>query len=294
MPHIDDFVKDIMENGVSAKTPHEAEIKELTGVITAEKEKIEGEYEKIGRLYYKNNSHKTDGELGALVAGVNASKKKIKDSKLKIGQLFDITFCEECGEQVDENALFCNNCGAKMPVKLLPGMVLCKHCNKAVREGIRFCTNCGHSMLEEPEPPKALKECANCGFTTNDPDLMFCENCGRRLVTEDGEEVTQEEEAPKEPTKKVHVLQRLRQTSGRSIRARERGLKKNNRTLQCPVLFLNHFLFFALFTRRRISSSETFPSLAARIRARICSLSLIYVTMSIGTVFSDADSLARS
>lgn len=39
MPHIDDFVKDIMENGVSAKTPHEAEIKELTGVITAEKEK---------------------------------------------------------------------------------------------------------------------------------------------------------------------------------------------------------------------------------------------------------------
>ena len=90
-----------------------------------------------------------------------------------------------------------------MPVKLLPGMVLCKHCNKAVREGIRFCTNCGHSMIEEPEPPKALKECANCGFTTNDPDLMFCENCGRRLVTEDGEDVKPEEEAPKEPTKKV-------------------------------------------------------------------------------------------
>ena len=32
---------------------------------------------------------------------------------------------------------------------------------------------------------------------------MFCENCGRRLVTEDGEDVKPEEEAPKEPTKKV-------------------------------------------------------------------------------------------
>ena len=83
IPHIDDFVKDIMENGVSAKTPHEAEIKELTGVITAEKEKIEGEYEKIGRLYYKNNSHKTDGELGALVAGVNASKRKSRTASLR-------------------------------------------------------------------------------------------------------------------------------------------------------------------------------------------------------------------
>ncbi|MBR1481521.1 MAG: zinc ribbon domain-containing protein [Ruminococcus sp.] len=205
MPHLDDFIKEVMDNGVDAQAPHQAEIKEMTKVIAAEEASIEGEYEKIGRLYYELHSDRTDGELGKLVAGVNASRKKIRDSKMKIGELFGYTFCEECGEQVDEDALFCNNCGAKMPVKLLPGMVLCKHCNKAVREGIRFCTNCGHSMAEEvveEEPVKtALKTCSNCGFTTDDPEMLFCEGCGRRF--EDPAEAAAKAEVPKEPTKKV-------------------------------------------------------------------------------------------
>lgn len=205
MPHLDEFVKDIMDNGVAADAPHKAEIKELTNTITAEEEKITGEYSKIGELYYKLHSDKTEGDLGALVAGVNASVRTILDSKMKIGSLMGYTFCESCGEQVDDDALFCNNCGAKMPVKLMPGMVLCNHCNKAVREGVRFCTNCGHPMIKEAviEQRGALKECPNCGFKTNDPDKMFCDDCGRRLVGEGGEEVAKEEPKPKEPTQKV-------------------------------------------------------------------------------------------
>ena len=202
MAHLDDFIKGIINGEIPTPSANAAEIQTLIDTIGAEEDAVKGEYSKIGELYYKLHSDRTDGELGALVKGVNASKKKILDSKMRIGALLDLTFCEACGEQVDEDALFCNNCGAKMPVKLLPGMVLCKHCNKAVREGIKFCTNCGHSMIEEVKP-KALKECANCGFTTNDPDKMFCDDCGRRLVMEGGDPIEEEKEVVKEPTRKV-------------------------------------------------------------------------------------------
>ena len=205
MAHLDDFIKGIINGEIPTPSANAAEIQTLIDTIGAEEDAVKGEYSKIGELYYKLHSDRTDGELGALVKGVNGSKKKILDSKMRIGALLDLTFCEACGEQVDEDALFCNNCGAKMPVKVLPGMVLCKHCNKAVREGIKFCTNCGHSMIEEVKP-KALKECANCGFPieeekevvkeptrkvcTNcgfsifDAETMFCNDCGRRLVEE--------------------------------------------------------------------------------------------------------------
>ena len=56
MAHIDEVVKQVMENGLAGKTPHEAEIKDLMETIRTEKEKIEGEYSKIGELYCKSNT----------------------------------------------------------------------------------------------------------------------------------------------------------------------------------------------------------------------------------------------
>ena len=159
MAHLDLFIREIITGAVAAKTPHQAEIDELTRTIDAESEAIRSDYSRIGELYVEQASgEQNDTELGKLVAGVKASQKKIKESKLKIGELMGKNFCESCCEEVDDDALYCNNCGAKMPVKLMPGMVLCPHCNKAVREGIRFCTNCGGSMVEEPKPISAAED----------------------------------------------------------------------------------------------------------------------------------------
>ena len=201
MPHLEELVKDVIEKRIAANAAHEAEITQLTKVIAGEQKEIENDYAKIGELYYKQNSDKTEGELGEMVAKVNESNEKIKDSKMKIGTLMGYTFCETCGEQVDEDDLYCNNCGAKMPVKVLPGMELCPHCNKAVRAGIRFCTNCGKPMQEEEKPK--VKECPSCGFTTEDLDMVFCEKCNRRLVMEGGDPEEETVEVEKQPTHKV-------------------------------------------------------------------------------------------
>lgn len=218
MAKLEDFVNGVINNGIAAKSEHEQEINKLADGIKKEEQNISDTYTEIGKAYYKLNPDDTQGELGKLVKRVNGSNKKIKDSKMKIGELLGFTFCAECGEQVDDDALFCNNCGSKMPVKLMPGMVLCQHCNKAVKKGFRFCTNCGEPMTQETksgvkkESKKAkaakkekepLKKCPNCGFTTNDPEKDFCDDCGRRLEGGNDDALNAKVEEKKVPTKKV-------------------------------------------------------------------------------------------
>ena len=168
MPNLEQYVKGVMEEGLAAKSPNEAAIMKQTQIISAEEKKIGGLYTKIGECYYKLKDDDKEGseKLAALCEEVKTSEKAIHKSKMKIGELLGYTFCETCGEQVDEEALFCNNCGSKMPVKLMPGMVLCPHCSKPVKESFRFCTYCGMSMSveEEEEKDANVKTCPHCGF----------------------------------------------------------------------------------------------------------------------------------
>ena len=201
MAHLNDLINDIMENGVGAYVEKAAEITKLTTDITDREEAITEQYTKMGEAYYKLHANDSEGELSEQIAAIKKNEEAIKEDKLKIGRLTGLTFCEECGEQVDEDDLYCNNCGAKMPVKLLPGMVLCPHCNKAVKEGIHFCTNCGKPMVEEKKAP--VKTCPSCGFTTEDMSKIFCDKCNRRLETEGGEPEEEKAAEAKVPVKKV-------------------------------------------------------------------------------------------
>lgn len=212
MANLRDFIRGIMDKGVDAKAPHHAEVTKLTAAIETEEENIRKQYAAIGERYYQLVGDSSEGELGEMCRKVKQSEETIRVSKMKIGELMGHNFCEQCGEEVDEDALFCNNCGAKMPVKLMPGMVLCKHCGKPVKENFRFCSYCGMSMAEEPAPapeeapapekPEAVvKTCPHCGFTTTDPDKMFCDDCGQRLLG--GETKKEEKKVEKKPTHKT-------------------------------------------------------------------------------------------
>ena len=196
MAHLHEFIQRVINEGTAKKTSHEATVGELLMKISEAEDKIKADYSKIGELYVKSHPEDSEGELGEMVQEVKAAEKTIKDSKLEIASTLGFNFCPVCFEEVDDDALYCNNCGAKMPVKLLPGMVLCPHCQKAVREGIRFCTNCGGSMIEEPKPE--TKVCSHCGWETTDLSLKFCDGCGRRFEGEDDEEEAKkaEEQTP--------------------------------------------------------------------------------------------------
>ena len=73
--------------------------------------------------------------------------------------------CKKCGQQLNEGAKFCMNCGEKVETGLI-----CPECGAALPAGAKFCPECGHNMNQKPV-------CSNCGCELV-PGAKFCPECG--------------------------------------------------------------------------------------------------------------------
>lgn len=85
--------------------------------------------------------------------------------------------CPNCGAQMNDDSLFCTECGSKIP----QGDV-CPHCGASMNDGDVFCQNCGKKPGEDALPTivsASLRMCPHCGATMSDNDV-FCQNCGKR------------------------------------------------------------------------------------------------------------------
>ena len=121
-------------------------------------------------------------------------ESKVNDKKTLI--------CENCGEQVSDDAEFCPNCGSefeedsknnKEDRKLKNEAsedfsYKCSNCGEQVSDDAEFCPNCGEKF-EDIEDEKTnedfILKCSNCGEQVSD-DAEFCPNCGEKF--EDNEE----------------------------------------------------------------------------------------------------------
>jgi predicted amidophosphoribosyltransferase len=82
--------------------------------------------------------------------------------------------CPGCGAVVsDELAQYCNRCGAKIPA--VP--IVCSSCgNPAIDNQSRFCTRCGTTF--EPKPVIRNTNCPSCGAPDPQGQSIFCNRCG--------------------------------------------------------------------------------------------------------------------
>jgi hypothetical protein len=98
--------------------------------------------------------------------------------------------CQKCGDKNDEDAVFCNACGASIVVARVCA------CGTTNPRDARFCKKCGRSFeLSAPAPVPAtpsdaprkprpsadmvhLRNCEDCG-TKNRGDAYKCSSCGR-------------------------------------------------------------------------------------------------------------------
>ena len=106
--------------------------------------------------------------------------------------------CSKCGAVLDDECVFCTECGAPVEADAAPAPVY----NQApISDSVRFCTECGFkvtdteavfcnscgSRLPTADVNASVanapvgKTCPSCGFTTTDPEILFCIECGHKL-----------------------------------------------------------------------------------------------------------------
>ena len=79
--------------------------------------------------------------------------------------------CATCGNQVPDNARFCQQCGHQQVI-----FSECRACGNELTPEAQFCSRCGHAV-DRKLPPRI---CSGCG-TENLSESIFCNHCGGRL-----------------------------------------------------------------------------------------------------------------
>ena len=124
----------------------------------------------------------------------------------------NVTICNACGKAVKKGMKFCVSCGAPIsdlkmdtdqkqePVEMK--YKICPSCGtKSTDMDDMFCDNCGTKLVQlsddrikdettvnpQNDTEEALQKsfelrCPKCGFINNDPEVLFCVECGTKLV----------------------------------------------------------------------------------------------------------------
>lgn len=94
--------------------------------------------------------------------------------------------CSTCGTPApDDNSVFCNRCGARLPAAGPADVLTCRKCGNPVTDRqSRFCDRCGSPLVPAvhvaalPVTPGKRKVCPGCGFENFGEDLFYCKKCG--------------------------------------------------------------------------------------------------------------------
>lgn len=88
-------------------------------------------------------------------------------------------FCNNCGNQAEENQKFCTKCGNELIKSLDP--LKCKKCGSIVDLTAKFCENCGEEITRDSSNKRF---CQFCGAEIL-ADECFCKNCGKVIKNSD-------------------------------------------------------------------------------------------------------------
>lgn len=100
--------------------------------------------------------------------------------------------CGKCGHAaLDDQAQFCNRCGAAVPEEKKPAFPVCPGCGTVVSDELaQFCNRCGARI------PPAPVVCGSCGSPAIDNQSRFCTRCGASFKRQGVQAAYQPGQAP--------------------------------------------------------------------------------------------------
>lgn len=107
--------------------------------------------------------------------------------------------CQNCGNEMNESAKFCRECGAEIVLQTEPfNKKICIECGNEVEDNAVFCNNCGYRMIDEQSNVDELTKCCpKCGTQLN-ADAMFCKECGTSLDNNENNVVNEKAQKKKD------------------------------------------------------------------------------------------------
>ncbi len=113
----------IEETVKKAKEVAAAAYKKTGEVINVQKQKLEvaalnsklkTQYEKLGRLLFKELSGTENGDVANVAAQIRSIEAEIEERSAEIRNAKGKTICRSCNKEVPADAIFCAYCGSKL------------------------------------------------------------------------------------------------------------------------------------------------------------------------------------
>lgn len=148
MSLFDELGKKITNAGqeTAIKAKKFTEIAKLNSLIGDKEKEISTLFVELGHSYYERRKNEESPE--ETVKQIKKIYEEIEDYKKQIIELKGIGSCPNCGAEVTNGAMFCNNCGTKLNEEVVKSESekICPQCGMKVNESDLFCNSCGNKL----------------------------------------------------------------------------------------------------------------------------------------------------
>ncbi len=170
-------IKDAAQETTLSGKEISAQAGEKIEELEKENERLRASFDTYYIIIGKNYYEQTEGYEEAMNSAAKelaALEKQIDVNGKNILRLKGFRLCPNCEKIVEDNAVFCGECGTRMEPVPEPDeeSLVCKLCGAKNPRGKKFCSICGQLLIEI--------SCPECG-TKLPVDALFCGECGTQL-----------------------------------------------------------------------------------------------------------------